>query len=284
MSTTTVHAATLSPQTLALAVADCVLRGLCPDTACAALPREDPLRVRAMHEAVLASREDVFVEPLPGRGAKRGKRGGTRRPSGRAHARGLTLSEIEEETGISRSTLKAAMIHQGYLADAYHGRQRRTLVTEAAERAGLGHNVETTGKHSPRISGFARSAPFPVFFADRLDDVLWTLDLGRIAAHCARLADKRRRLEWLVRWHHYLPNDELKRLSGMSQRSVEAAAAKARAAAEDQRRRTAAGSAPPLIRGWALMEMAENGGRLRRPSPSLLARPSDVPQDRSETR
>lgn len=110
-----------------------------------------------------------------------------------------------------------------------------------------------------------------MFHADRLEDVLWTLDLKRIAEHCARLVDKRRRLDWLLRWHHYLPNDELARLSGMSLRSVDAAAAKARAAAEDRRREDMGGRAGDYFRRWAAAEMAENDGRLRRPSLTLGA-------------
>ncbi|MBW6398658.1 hypothetical protein KPL78_12405 [Roseomonas sp. HJA6] len=263
--TSTTTAATLSRGTLALAVADCAMRGMDADATCAALPREDPEKVRVAHEAVSAAREGGFVEPGCRGVAERRMRRPSRRRSRLTTVPGLTLRDIAGATSIPRSTLKAAMIHHGYLAEVMcGGRQRRALVTEAAEREGIGHNVDASGKHSPRVSGFARSAVFAVFHADRMEDVLWTLDLKRIAEHCARLMDKRRRLEWLLRWHHYLPNDELAQLSGMSLRSVDAAAAKTRAA--DQRHEEAGGRGWDLFRRWAVTEMAENDGRLRRPS------------------
>lgn len=230
--TSTTTAATLSPGTLALAVADCVMRRMDADAACAALPREDPAAVRQKHAAIWARRDDDALRDAPGeaRGRDLHQRRAGVLPGRNRH--GLTLRDIAEQTGMARATLKAAMIHHGYLEEVpYGGQQRRTLVTLSAFHAGLGHTADPGDTHSPTLGGWGRAAPFPVFYPDRLADIMWTLCLDRIEALCADLPTRQKRLAWLLTYHAYLPNEELRRLSGMSQRSVDAAAAKARACA-----------------------------------------------------
>ena len=229
--TSTTTATTLSPGTLALAVADCVMGRMDADATCAALPREDPAIVRQKHATIGARRERDLLRYGPAEDHARTlpqRRVGVL-PGRNRH--GLTLRDIAEQTGVARATLKAAMIHHGYLEEVPYGRQqRRTLVTLAAFRAGLGHTADPSDTHSPTLGGWERAAPFPVFYPDRLDDIMWTIGLDRVEASCADLPTKQTRLAWLLSHHAYLPNDELHRLSGMSQRSVDAAAAKARAA------------------------------------------------------
>jgi hypothetical protein len=200
------------------------------DATCAALPREDPEAVRQKHACIAERRgDDAYRDerrgvPMQDRGA---------RPVGFLSGRsrhGLTLTEIATETGAARATLKAAMIHHGYLEEVpYGGRQRRTLVTAVAFHAGLGHTADPSATHSPALSGWKRCFPFPVFYPDRLADIMWTLGLDRIAETCASMATRQERLAWLLAHHPYLPNEELRRLSGMAQSSVDAAAARTRA-------------------------------------------------------
>lgn len=121
-----------------------------------------------------------------------------RRPLPSRDRLGLTLQEIAVRSGIARATLTTLMEEHGYLELVpYGGRQRRRLVTQAAFEAQLGHNVDPSSVRL-RIEGAHRTSPFPVFYEEVLDDLLWTLDYQGLVSTVRSLPDKKSRLDYLL--------------------------------------------------------------------------------------
>lgn len=139
---------------------------------------------------------------------------------------GLTMKDIAARAGLERETLACLMEHHGYLELVpYGGGQRRRLVTDQAFAAGLGHNVDGARIRVARLEGMNRAAPFPVFYEEGVEQILWTLDHEGITARVAAMPNKRARLRWLLTTHAFLPNAEIARLSGCSLSGVKKAAA-----------------------------------------------------------
>jgi hypothetical protein len=134
------------------------------------------------------------------------------------------MAQIASASGISRDTLAALMEHHGYLELAYvGGRQRRRLVTDAAFHAKVGHNVWPDNQRIGWLEGIGKSAPFPVFYPEEVEGLLWTLNFDGIRQHVGSIRRKPDRLSWLLSAHPYLPVGEVVRLSGYSRRGVEKA-------------------------------------------------------------
>jgi len=133
---------------------------------------------------------------------------------------GLTLNAIAKRTGIAKPTLVSLMEHHGFLHLVQFGlEQKRRLVTEDAFNAHLGHNVNPANRIG-HLEGQGKAANFPVFYEDKLPDVLWVLDFDGIREKVSRWADKKGKLAWLLSEHSYLPDTELASLSGYSVKGV----------------------------------------------------------------
>jgi hypothetical protein len=148
----------------------------------------------------------------------------------------LMLTAVADREGIDRETLADLMVAHGYLELAYYGsQQRRLLFTDHPGCAEIGWSVGAgVRRHASGTIDHARSAPFAVFFEDRLQDVLWTLDLAGITATARAQGGKKPALAWLLATHDFLPDKELARISGYSLAGVKKARAKIRAAAESE--------------------------------------------------
>lgn len=73
----------------------------------------------------------------------------------------------------------------------------------------------------------ARAPPtFPVFYPDRLPEMLAVLDFPGIRQIAAAIPKKRDRLAWALTHHGYLPNDFLALLTGCSENGVKKARAR----------------------------------------------------------
>lgn len=150
------------------------------------------------------------------------------RPIPTRDRRGLRVPEFAERVGIERATLDALLSHHAFLELRPFGRnQSRLVVSDAAFAAEVGHMVGPKSRIG-HLEGHAKAAPFPVFYDERIDDVMECLGWDEIVAHVERTSTKRGKLEWLLTEHGYLPDGELARLSGYSRRGV----IKARDAAE----------------------------------------------------
>ena len=136
---------------------------------------------------------------------------------------GTTLREMAQSQGIRRSTLVSLLVHHGFLELVpYGGSQSRMLVTETAFHGEFGHNVLPASRIG-RLEGFHRSCIFPVFYPERLPEVLWCLDYEGIKKGVSDQEGKRKRLSWLLSNHPYLPNEELSELAGYSLSGIEKA-------------------------------------------------------------
>jgi hypothetical protein len=80
----------------------------------------------------------------------------------------------------------------------YGSRQSRRLVTETAFHAEVGHNV-TPENRIGHLEGYAKAATFPVFYEDRLADILWCLDYEGVKAGAAAQPTKRTRRQSVKR-------------------------------------------------------------------------------------
>jgi hypothetical protein len=191
--------------------------------------RENPEEVAAIFAAVETARASQTPETGIGLLAERERQvvQEARKAAPKARGgRGLTLEEVAERVGVSRATVAALMEHHGLLDMAPYGRdQRRLLASDATVAQGLGHNVQPGGKRVGVVEGYGKAAPFPVFYEDRLADVLWVLDLDGIRAEAAHRENRVTRLAWLLEHHGYLPGAELAALSGYSMRAVRKAQA-----------------------------------------------------------
>lgn len=190
------------------------------------LPREDPEQVAtAFDETILNRMEDVRGGDGHGRHGLRAERmRELRRPFPRIARRGLTVKELAQRAGLSRETTARLLEANGFLEmNPFGGHQSRRLVTQAVLEAGHGHNVDPVHTRSLRLDGGARSAPFPVFYEEHADAIIWTFGWDLIVRRCAQEARKKARLAWLLRDHGYLPDDEISRLAGYQRASVQRA-------------------------------------------------------------
>ena len=129
---------------------------------------------------------------------------------------GLTLNAIAERTGIAKATLVSLMEHHGLLELVQFGiEQKRRLVTEVAYHANLGHNVNPANRIG-HLEGQQKAANFPVFYEERLPDILWMLDLDGIKEAVSKLSTKKAKLAFLLGHHGYLPDGEIAALAGYS--------------------------------------------------------------------
>jgi hypothetical protein len=129
----------------------------------------------------------------------------------------MEVTDIATNGHITRATLCALLVHHGYLELApYGGTQQRHLLTRQAVAAGLGTNVRPISRRQ-RGRHHAKAAPFPVFYRDAIDAILWTLDYEGLTATAAIVAEKRKRAKWLLMHWGFLPRQELARLSGYSE-------------------------------------------------------------------
>jgi hypothetical protein len=165
---------------------------------------EGPSSVDAGKHGLFAARMAELRRPLPSR-----------------RKQGLTLQDIAAMAGLQRETLATLMEHHGYLELVpYGGTQRRRLVTKRAFDAGLGHNVDGSRCRIARLEGMSRAAVFPIFYPKKVPDILWSLDHAGMTARAAAIEGKRDRMRWLLNHHGYLPDAELAKLSGYSERGV----------------------------------------------------------------
>ena len=229
---------------LRLAVAEAVLEGVQPngekrratteEDLIEKLWREDPDMVRRVFREVIDKRADANYRMMGYRGdtIRPGKSSATRgapivstakREKLTRNKIGLTLSEIAERTGITKPTLAALLEHHGFLELVPHGgRQNRRLVSDTAFHAGVGHNVMPENRIG-HLEGYNRAAAFPVFYEERLPDVLSCLNYDGFKDAAAALPTKRARLSWLLTNHGYLPDREIAELAGGSVVGVEKA-------------------------------------------------------------
>ena len=193
--------------------------------------REDPEDVAAVYDEVWLIRAETPWSDGSGSGthglrAERMRE--LRRPLSARTRRGLTLADIAEQAGLNVETLARMLEHHGYLETSpFGGRQSRRLVTAAAYVAHHGHNVDPSSIRSPRLDGSARAAPFPVFYAEHVSSILWTLGLDLIQQGVAAQPTKKGKLAFLLAEHGYLPDAEMARLAGYSRVGVARARTKA---------------------------------------------------------
>lgn len=190
--------------------------------------REDPATVAEIYDELITAgvgASDFDSDGRHGLLAERLRE--LRRPLPTRDRLGLTLRDISTRTGIDRTTLAVLMEEHGYLELVpYGGNQRRRLVTQAAFDAELGHNVDPSTVRL-RIEGAHRTSPFPVFYEEALDDILWTLDYEGLVRRVRTLPDKKARLGYLLEHHPGLPASEMTGLTGYGKRTVETAKARA---------------------------------------------------------
>ena len=234
---------------LRLVIADAVVGGIKEpfqprrpitlDEMIAKLWRENPETVRRLFHEIADKR--AAVDPYRLRLSKKSdNRGETtslngpqrrprrpRRPRLTRNKRGLTLSEIARQTHMDPPTLTALLEHHGFLELVPYGWKRRRLVTDTAFHAGVGHNVVPKNRIG-HLEGYGKAMAFPVFYRDRLEEILWSLDFQGIAKVVEGLRSKRKRLAWLLDNHGYLPNREIATLAGCSEIGVKKARARAK--------------------------------------------------------
>lgn len=143
--------------------------------------------------------------------------------------RGMTIQDIAGRGDLwgarpspDKETLYRLLQENCWLERAPFGReQSRWFVTDKAVEGGYGQTVDPSNLHSLKLSGGKKCFPFPVFYEDRVRDVVWTLGWDVILDHLATLTTKKERLAWLMAQHSYLPNKTLAELSGVNVRTVE---------------------------------------------------------------
>lgn len=180
--------------------------------------REDPEEVgRIYHTILMGNPEGSLPEGGNRHDVLSARMRKMRRPMLYRRKRGLTLQDIATIAGLERATLAALMVHREYLELVpYGGSQRRRLVTERAFYAGLGHNADGSHLRIARLEGMGRAVVFPVFYPERVSDILWSLDHAGIVAGASSIGGKRERMKWLLHHHGYLPDAELAKLGGYS--------------------------------------------------------------------
>lgn len=156
------------------------------------------------------------------------------RPKAQRKERGLTIQAIADRSDLwgegldchhhhpGKEALYRLLEENGWLERAPFGReQSRWFVTDKAVEGGYGQTVDPSNVHSLTLSGGRKAFPFPVFYEDKVKDVLWTLGWDMILKAVDALEDKKARLAWLLDHHSYLPNMTLAQLSGMGIATVE---------------------------------------------------------------
>lgn len=155
----------------------------------------------------------------------------------RSLSKGVTVAEIASDQSLwlsdgasgptpSEETTRRLLINNGWLKLAPYGReQSRSLATEKTIVGGYGQNIDPSGKHSIRLSGGTRSFPFPVFWKERLPEVVASLGWSKIISSLSDIKQKRERLSWLLHGYAYLPTPVLSELSGMGTATVKRAKA-----------------------------------------------------------
>ena len=199
------------------------------DNAIEQLWREDRERVIEVYDDIMLSRlEDSLCDGGGTHGLRAERMRELRRPLSTRTRRGMTLAEISAQADIHVETLSRMLEHHGYLELCpFGGRQSRRLVSAAAYAAHHGHNVDPSSIRSPRLDGSARAAPFPVFYAEHVSSILWTLGLDLIQQGVAAQPTKKGKLAFLLAEHGYLPDAEMARLAGYSRVGVARARTKA---------------------------------------------------------
>lgn len=217
----------LDPVSLRLAILDIMLEPRREDRTLARaierLWREAPEAVTdAFDEIMLNRMEDGQLGDGDGRHGLRAERmRELRRPFPRVARMGLTIAEVAAKAGLSQETTARLLEANGYLNLSPFGRlQNRRLVSQPAQEAGHGHNVDPSHKRSLRLDGGGRAAPFPVFYEETVDDIVWTFSLDAIRKRCANEPSKKRRLAWLLKDHAYLPDEEIARRAGYGRNAV----------------------------------------------------------------
>lgn len=121
----------------------------------------------------------------------------------------------------SRTAVRRLLIEHGWLSTAPYGRnQARTLATEKTISGGYGDNIDPSETFKRGQRRKSQSFPFPVFWPDRVKEVVASLQWSQIAEGVSGLQRKQGKLAWLMNNHSYLPNATLSNLSGMSPASV----------------------------------------------------------------
>ncbi|MEJ5117218.1 hypothetical protein WH158_07280 [Gluconobacter cerinus] len=153
-------------------------------------------------------------------------------PKPQRRERGLTVSQMATEAslwtakGPDKTTLYRLLEAHGWLKRAPFGReQSRWFVSDEAVKEGYGQTVDPSNLHSIKLSGGRKSFPFPVFYEDKVKDVVWTLGWDIILKAVDAMEGKKARLAWLMDHHSYLPNKTIADLSGVNVRTVERAKA-----------------------------------------------------------
>lgn len=143
---------------------------------------------------------------------------------------GLRVAEFAGKAGIPQATLTALLEHHGFLELVpYGGLQRRRLVPDNVVEAGYGHNVVPSNRIG-HLEGYNTAATFPVFYEEKIADILWCLNYQEIVDKALSIHKKQDKLKWLLNDHPYLPQAELAALSGYSERGVRKAIAQPLAA------------------------------------------------------
>jgi hypothetical protein len=86
------------------------------------------------------------------------------------------------------------------------------------------------------LDGMRKTAPFPVFYAEELPSILWTLDWKGLSRSITEIRSKRERVATCMTQHRHLPNSALASLCGCSLSGIEKA-----------RRRASPAVSPPII-------------------------------------
>lgn len=210
---------------LRFGVLDCLLDGRSISDTCDKLSGYDPAEVAQHYRRVKAQRA------LAG-GDRREERAAavqrvTRRPRKQHGERGITVAELAAQAGVPRVVMVRSLEHAGLLRLVYVGRdKRRHLTTREAERDGIGFDVDPAAKHSPRLSGYGKSAMFPVFKRAAVPAILARLDLGGIRAGILAQPTKRTRIAWALDHACHLPSAFLAEICGVTIRAVEKARAR----------------------------------------------------------
>lgn len=211
----------LPPIMLRAAVAECVLDRKPLAATVDALWREDPRVVTALYEAAVHNRAiwqfEGRIDPHGMRrrmGRRKRRRWGLLSP----RKRGITITDLAKLAGFDREAVACAMEHHGFLVLAtFGGRNRRRMVSERAEREGLGRNPHGGSTHVAHLEGHAKATPFPVFYAEHIPKILRTLNLPGIRDAAAAIPTKRARLRWLLDHHGYLPSATIAAFAGCSE-------------------------------------------------------------------
>ena len=201
-------------------------------SALAQLWREDPEQVTAIYDDLVTTQfEDAWADGSGRHGLRAERMEELRRPLSARKRQGMTLQEVAEQVGLRVETLARLLEHHGYLETSpFGGRQNRRLISAKAYAAKHGHNVDPTHMRSIRLDGAHRTAPFPVFYAEHVPSILWSLGWDLIQRDVAARPTKKARLEFLLVDHAYLPDAEIAALSGYSREGITRARGRAAAA------------------------------------------------------